>query len=253
MGSYVRYLIIVILLFVSVAEARPTRFVQKFYAVTQVAFSPLDLSGLVLWVDASDSSTITIATGVSQWDDKSGNSNHLTQSSGSLQPTYVTDTSVNVDGTDKRMEIPAGVALTIEKDIYYVFRPLASTSTYRITFTSNAGFLTLLEVGNNNLGVFAGGGFRDSGLDISPSVKKQTQTRIASNRDVSFSIDSGALTGVTYTLGSDAETQPVMLGNFVVGGFNAGDFFEVLIYNRNLTADERAQVLAYLATHNGVS
>lgn len=39
-----------------------------------------------LWLDASDASTITISTGVSEWRDKSGNSRHVLQASGGLQP-----------------------------------------------------------------------------------------------------------------------------------------------------------------------
>lgn len=40
------------------------------------------------WYDANDASTITIATGVSQWNDKSGNARNLTQGTGGSQPTY---------------------------------------------------------------------------------------------------------------------------------------------------------------------
>lgn len=51
------------------------------------AFTPLDLSP-VLWLDASDESTITESSGsVSQWDDKSGNGYHATQGVGASQPT----------------------------------------------------------------------------------------------------------------------------------------------------------------------
>jgi hypothetical protein len=49
-----------------------------------------DKLNLLLWLDASDSSTITISTGVSQWNDKSGNSINLLQSTSTNQPTYIT-------------------------------------------------------------------------------------------------------------------------------------------------------------------
>lgn len=49
-------------------------------------FTPLSLQP-DLWLDASDSSTITAVSGsVSQWDDKSGNARHFTQATGSAQP-----------------------------------------------------------------------------------------------------------------------------------------------------------------------
>lgn len=40
-----------------------------------------------LWLDANDESTITIATGVSEWRDKSGNQRNVTQATGATQPT----------------------------------------------------------------------------------------------------------------------------------------------------------------------
>lgn len=50
-------------------------------------FSPLELSP-ALWLDASDGSTFTYSSGtlVSQWNDKSGNNRHATQSSSTSQP-----------------------------------------------------------------------------------------------------------------------------------------------------------------------
>jgi hypothetical protein len=53
----------------------------------------------IAWYDASDSDTITESSGsVSQWDDKSGNGHHLTQGSGSSQPSTGTRTvnTINV-------------------------------------------------------------------------------------------------------------------------------------------------------------
>jgi hypothetical protein len=45
---------------------------------------------LALWLDADDSSTITLnGSTVSQWDDKSGNNFHLSQANAALQPRYV--------------------------------------------------------------------------------------------------------------------------------------------------------------------
>lgn len=41
-----------------------------------------------LWLDASVFSSITIATGVSEWRDISGNNRHATQATTSLQPAY---------------------------------------------------------------------------------------------------------------------------------------------------------------------
>ena len=46
----------------------------------RAVFSLTSIPDNILWLDASDSSTITEVSGaVSQWDDKSGNGNHVSQ------------------------------------------------------------------------------------------------------------------------------------------------------------------------------
>lgn len=58
--------------------------------VSAAPWTPLDLgSALVAWYDAGDAATITESGGaVSQWNDKSGNTNHLAQGTGANQPVY---------------------------------------------------------------------------------------------------------------------------------------------------------------------
>lgn len=64
--------------------------VGSLSANTGVNFVPTDLSNLVAWYDASDTSTITYSTPplVAQWNDKSGNDHHMTQGVASAQPAY---------------------------------------------------------------------------------------------------------------------------------------------------------------------
>lgn len=50
-------------------------------------FSPTDISGLQLWLDADDASTITLnGSNVSQWNDKSGNARNFDQGTAANQP-----------------------------------------------------------------------------------------------------------------------------------------------------------------------
>jgi hypothetical protein len=82
------------------------RQVAKYYAILgKQTFSPLDLSP-ALWLDASDTATITASGGsVSQWNDKSGNGRNVTQGTAAAQPTTGTRTLnglnvLNFDGGD---------------------------------------------------------------------------------------------------------------------------------------------------------
>jgi hypothetical protein len=72
-------------------------------------FSPRSISGLALWLDAADSATITTATGVSVWADKSGNGRNATQTTGGKQPirtnTINGKSVITFQGTDDTMSI----------------------------------------------------------------------------------------------------------------------------------------------------
>lgn len=69
------------------------------FSLVQSSFSPLDVAGIAGWWDASDLSTITEISGaVSQWDDKSGELNHVVQGVAANQPAtgLTTINSMNV-------------------------------------------------------------------------------------------------------------------------------------------------------------
>lgn len=53
------------------------------------AWTPASLPGLVVWLDASNSGSITQSSGaVSQWNDLSGNGNNFVQATGANKPTF---------------------------------------------------------------------------------------------------------------------------------------------------------------------
>lgn len=71
-------------------------------------FSPKQIAGLALWLDAADSTTITLNSGnVSQWSDKSGLGRNFVQSTAIKQPaystTYFAKGAVHFDGSDDVM------------------------------------------------------------------------------------------------------------------------------------------------------
>lgn len=69
----------------AVATVRPL--IMAAGSAAAPAFSPIQITGLVGWYDASDSSTITLSgSNVTQWDDKSGSGYHLIQGTAGNQP-----------------------------------------------------------------------------------------------------------------------------------------------------------------------
>ena len=65
----------------------------KFGRSDSILWTPAELDGVQLWLDADDSSTIVYnkeTSLVTDWHDKSGNNRHATQGAGANQPTYTT-------------------------------------------------------------------------------------------------------------------------------------------------------------------
>ena len=102
-----------------------------------------------LWFDAADASTITIATGVSQWNDKSGNARHVTQATGANQPAYgaLQLNGIDVltyDSTDalRKTSATAGLVQNVGAVSIYSVRRFTDLA-------SNASSPVVLAVSNN--------------------------------------------------------------------------------------------------------
>ena len=80
-----------------------------------------------LWMDASDSATITLnGSTISQWADKSGNGKHASQATASAQPALITSGlgGLNVaefDGIDDYLSLAAGIVITTNMTVATVF------------------------------------------------------------------------------------------------------------------------------------
>jgi hypothetical protein len=70
-------------------------------------FTPTALAGCALWLDAADTTTLTLSgSSVTQWRDKSGNANHAT---GTVAPTYdATTRNVLFNGSSQYCTLPNG-------------------------------------------------------------------------------------------------------------------------------------------------
>ena len=114
------------------------------------AFAPTDVSGLLLWVDPSDLTTITESGGlVSQLDDKSGNANHMEQATGSMQPDTGTVTinglnALAFDGADDRLDTdgnPFG-ANVVDALVLILYRVNAVANSKLFSLTGDAASST---------------------------------------------------------------------------------------------------------------
>ena len=80
-------------------------------------------NSLLLWLDAKDANTVTqISSKVSQWNDKSGNARHVTQTSVASRPAYSSSTygSCISYATGNRLNIPSGAITALSPETFVI-------------------------------------------------------------------------------------------------------------------------------------
>ena len=234
----------------AVNDAATGEFSDAVTATPTAAFSPLDLSP-VLWLDASDTSTITEVGGaVSQWDDKSGNGNDVAQGTAAAQPTSGTRTLnglnvIDFDGSDY-FKTAASVNIAQPSTIFLVLDVDSTASPF--FFDSHSATPRFIAGISTDFFFNAGTSIFGSAGSTGSKLFRYTFDGASS----SMFID-----GVSDATGDAGSNS---LGLITVGAryteaanFTNGAFAEVIIVDGTLTADEIADTEQYLADKWGIT
>jgi hypothetical protein len=109
-------------------------------------FNVKALSGLVYWLDASQSSTVTTGTGVSEWRSAAGGSIKATQATANNQPAYQTavqngKNAMYFDGVNDGFTIgDLSASFPSAATAIFAFKPDADTEYSIYTTTNNSAF-----------------------------------------------------------------------------------------------------------------
>ena len=215
------------------------------------AFSPLDLSP-VLWLDASDTSTITESGGsVSQWDDKSGNGNDVTQGTAALQPTTGTRTlnGLNVlDFIDDRLGGTfAGGNIAQPFTLVAVATSDLATAGYRYIAHGDSPSSYLGFIGSANLALGGGVVLTSSTGGTDPHIIVAT----ANSTSSLIRVDGNETTG---DAGTRAFNTPFGIGAFSTpASYWDGTIAEIIVVDGTLTADQITATESYLASKWGIT
>lgn len=219
-----------------------------------IGFTPANLTNLELWLDASDSATITESGGaVSQWNDKSGNVRHATQATGANQPTLSTFNGrqcINFDNSIEQWFSLVAVNVAGNNNVVYI-----------VLDSVGEGSSTVQRILQQQQ---SGGTRHGIELDTNGNIKYNNVTdgtsgnptyKYRGNKRIIVAYRNGTQVGVGY--GGVFETTSisgnvVTLDNSYIGAYNNGasegfngKICEIIIQT-NYDSDEIFNTLAYL-------
>lgn len=242
-----------------------TIFVAPITGTAALATAPATMSadnvGLACaWYDAADTSTITIATGVSQWNDKSGYGNNVTQATGGSQPTETTLNGLNALAfsgsqsiqSNSTTAIPQGSSAWTICILASISNPTTTTYPGLLNWGNSASEETYLTVnpsgGSDYLSLE---GYPTSfyvnsttAIDASPHLYRVTYSGGDVGTNVAIQED-GTTVGLSYygtphTLGTSGQVV-------VVGGNWPGVIAEVIFYDVALSTTQGQVIEGYYA------
>lgn len=230
-----------------------------------VSFSPSDISGLQLWLDADDSSTITkdVSDKVSIWADKSPQSNNIIQNTQVWKPVWLASqfgSKPAINFNQHHMNTPGVLTFTASNEITW-FIVVKDT-----TFTVGGGDLFNWRTTPGNIGGLAFE-YLDS-TTIYAYVYTTGWNFIASTYNLNTALFTASIQATNYSFWKDGVLAGSSLG---VGNFNVpsaefrmgrnilnsslfSDFScaEFIMYDSGLSTADRQRVENYLNTKWGL-
>ncbi|MFK7849884.1 MAG: DUF6288 domain-containing protein [Akkermansiaceae bacterium] len=228
---------------------------DQTFALSGNSWSPESLVP-ALWLDASDTESITLAAGkVAEWGDKSGNNRNATQTTATNQPT-LTSGGLNgmdvltFDGSSDFLNVDLDFMAGVDHSVFVVTKTTAHTDIYG---AANGGS------GSNSLHV----GYRSSSSYRMNYWANDWYGTVSSNHQsgatnlLNFVWQPGVskeifANGFSEGTTSNAGLIATMSGggrisNVVGHGFYGGDLAEFIVFDRALTLAERQSMEGFLA------
>jgi hypothetical protein len=242
--------------------------------VTPVAFSPSSIGGLQLWLDASDASTLYDATtggslvaangAVARWEDKSGNSRHLTQSISGNRPLRRTNRQngldvIELDGSNDCFASTMSIAAS-NWTFFFAVKPTTVSGDLggRYFFDSETGRLIIAQIDNNGDGPYSSVAFFSGEWNeiSAPTTPSQVLAFVLDDNGTNGKVfRNGTQIGIAASYSQRAIGGQIrFFGDFTsTGAFADGLVYEVLLYNSALSDADRSAVESYLMSKWGIA
>jgi hypothetical protein len=231
-------------------------------------FSPLSLGNAAWWLDASDQSTISLSSNkITQWTDKSGNNRNFTQSDDTKRPTYSSNTITFAQETQQHL---INTSYTLTSNAFSGF--VVCTQSFRGGTRNNYGrFLSLYNTSgldyNNlnsitltditpaptNYSLYRNSGAISSTSQVTLNTKFILGFTLDGTNTVLYKNQLAGINGTTSATSLNVNAVRLAADSAEADSNIAGNYYEVVAYNRALTSYEVSLLTSYLATKWSVS
>jgi len=253
----------------------PTVGIPPMPIVTQTVsvFTPTQISGCQLWLDAADSSSVTLSgSSVTQWRDKSGFNNHVI--SGGTAPIYSSSSNAVVFNGNGYLINSAFSLPLANRSVFIVCNQTASSSSNAFEGILVFGASNVVDYNSSNAIVYNG-----RGSNVVANCSFGVFYNYSQNNFGDYRLDFGNVTipapfsiytdvfanpsGSLHVNGSNVATDSIAgtigtstgfflgarndFGNGTFRSFLYGSIYETIVYNTAVTAFQRQQVEGYLA------
>lgn len=217
-------------------------------------FNPKSLPGFVYWLDASQSSTITVSTGVSEWRDAGGSSIKAAQVTANAQPAYQTaaqngKNAVYFDGTNDNMSLGnLSASFPTAATAIFAYKPNAN-DTYSVYTDSDNNAFWAYPTGRTYIGTFKTTRLNNVASPLMPTnsgavvaiMSSSSAYRVYVNDTLAHDVAADFAAGTNHRLGQNN-----------LGTQFKGWMYEALFYSSALSASQLSAANKYLKAKWGL-
>jgi hypothetical protein len=218
--------------------------------------TPLDISGCQLWLDSTDSTSLTSSGGaVSQWSDKSGSGHHVLQGTAANQPLIIAADEDyggsqildfrTVGGNGKYMQSAAWSLA--QPCTWFLVGEFGSENLIMMVSGLTAGGTHTYFTSSNINYWNAGANIATTGYQTNPSITTAQCDTTKSNIWI-----NGYRQGLPSSCGTNTFNGLTLGCSYAISGFCNGKIASILAYNRILTVGERKCIESFLSTKYGL-
>ena len=232
----------------------------------RVGLLPETISGLQLWLDASDAKTLFDQTSggslvaadgaVARWEDKSGNARHATQATSGSRPIRKSNQTngldaILFDGTNDFLSL-GSITIPASHSVFQVYQRLGGVQSFGIAGDGRYASLwftdgVLYQISNADFTTH-GTSSDSTGYFLVSTIRNATASiEMRRNGSTVSSVTTGA--GVTNA----ASGGWAFIGNRGGGFVHSGNLCEIIVYDTALADASRAAAESYLMTKWGIA